>query len=96
MTNRDAYKKKLVAQLAQWDARIDVLAAKTRYAAVSVRAGYGRELDELRRMQREAAGKMIELERAGAETWLKARDTAGRLWRNLKMSLASALTGLWR
>ena len=92
MPNRDRYKKKLRTQLAQWDARIDVLAAKTRYAAVNVRAGYGRELDELRRMQREAAGKMIELERTGTQTWLKARDTAGRLWHSLKTGLADVIT----
>lgn len=88
MLSRDAYKQKLRTQLAQWNEKIDILAAKTRHATASVRAGYGRELDELRMMQREAAGKIIELEHASAENWMTIKGTADRLWHDLNIIVA--------
>jgi hypothetical protein len=95
MPGKTVYKQNLRTQLEQWNTRIDILAAKTRRATVSARAGYGRELDELRMMQREAAGKLIELEHASADNWLKVKGTADRLWHDLKIGVAG-VTSIFR
>ena len=44
MATKEAYQKKLEAQLAEWDAKLEVLAAKARNATAAARISYEDEL----------------------------------------------------
>lgn len=94
MQARAVYKRKLQKQLTKWDAQIDVLAAKTRSATVDARAGYIRELEELRMMQRKATAKILELEHASDDTWQAVRLTADHLWHDLRIGIAGVVSRL--
>lgn len=92
METKDAYKKKLEAQLAEWDAKIKLLAAKTENAAADARIKYARELDELRIKRHKASDKLKELEESSGETWHKVKISADQMWDDLKSSIASAVS----
>lgn len=96
MQTRVAYKRKLQQQLTEWDTEIDVLTAKIQHAAADVRAGYIRELDEIRMMHRKATAKMLELEQASDDTWLTVKLTADRLWHDLRIGIAGVISRLRR
>jgi len=96
MQTRVAYKRKLQQQLIEWDTEIDVLTAKIQDAAADVRAGYIRELDELRMMRRKATAKMLELEQASDDTWHTVKQTADRLWHDLRIGIAGVISRLRR
>jgi hypothetical protein len=90
MEIQDAYKQKLGAQLKEWSAQINLLEAKAANAAADVKVKAAEELRELRAKQRAAAGKMKELGKAGAEAWDQVRESADKIWAELKTGVANA------
>jgi len=62
MKTTDEYRQKLVAELIEQSARIDVLVMKSRQAAADVNLNDNQELEELRTRQRETTKKLQELE----------------------------------
>ena len=85
-----AYKQKLGAQLKEWSAQINLLEAKAENAAADVKVKAAEELRELRAKQRAAAEKMKELGKAGAEAWDQVRESADKIWAELKTGVANA------
>ena len=63
MKTTDEYRQKLVAELIDQSARIDVLVAKSR------QADDDQELETLRAKQRETTKKLQALEEQGSNTW---------------------------
>ena len=66
MKTTDEYRQKLVAELIERSARIDVLVMKSRQAAADVNLNDAQELEELRTRQRETTKKLQELEEPGS------------------------------
>lgn len=91
MTTRDAFKKKLTAELNESKAQISLLAAKVENAGADARVGYAKELDSLRDQQQQAADKLKEIEEASGDAWLKVKDGADKLWVDLTRGVASAI-----
>ena len=94
MVTKGAYKLKLYAQLKEWNALIDLLAAKVENAGADVKLKYAQELDEIRAKQREAAQKIQELEDASADAWENVRATTDKAWYKLGTGLAQAIANL--
>ena len=94
METKEAYKKKLKAQLAEWQAQINLLAAKTENKAADVSIKYARELDELRSKQRKLSDKVKELEQASGDAWQDIKGNTDQLWNDLKTGIASAISSL--
>ena len=92
MDTKDAYKKKLEAEMAEWDAKIKLLAAKSENAAADMRVKYAHELDKLRNKRGKASDKLKELEESSGEAWHKVKITADQMWDDLKSSIASAVS----
>ena len=92
METKEAYKKKLKAQLAEWQAQINLLAAKTENKAADVSIKYARELDELRSKQRKLSDKVKELEQASGDAWQDIKGNTDQLWNDLKTGIASAIS----
>lgn len=91
METRDAYKQKLEARLKEWNAQINLLAAQAERAGAEAKLKYAQDLDKLRDKQRQAAEKIKELEAASGDAWEQVKDTADKLWDDLKTGVASTI-----
>jgi hypothetical protein len=68
------------ARLAEWDARLDLLAAKTRKATADARIGYEIELYALKRQREHAVETLAELARRSKGAWDDMEVGAERAW----------------
>ncbi|MFO7831153.1 MAG: coiled coil domain-containing protein [Desulfuromonadaceae bacterium] len=91
MGMKEAYQKKLHAELDEWSAEIEQLKAKADKEEAESQLEYYKKIEELRTMQDQARSKLAELEQAGNEAWedLKAgldsaRDTLSNAIRSAK------------
>jgi len=89
METKDAYKEKLKAQLKEWEAQINLLAAKMESAGADARLKYAQELEKLRTMQHEAIDKMKELDAASIDAWDKLKESADKTWDEMKHGIAN-------
>lgn len=90
MEIQDAYKQKMAAQLKEWSAQIDLLEARMESIGADMRVKRAEELHELRAKQRVASEKMKELGKASGAAWEQAKETADKIWDDLKAGIASA------
>jgi septation ring formation regulator EzrA len=90
MKTKDEYINNLAAELKNWSAQIDLLAAKTESSAAHVRVKYIEELNDLHDKQNKATEKMEELRKASGDAWETAKVTADKVWYDLGLGLASA------
>ena len=90
MEVEQAYKLKMAAQLKEWGAQIDLLEAKAENAGADLKVKHAVELDELRGRQRTASWKMQALERARGEALEQIKETADKIWDDLKIGMAEA------
>ena len=92
MKTKDEYIESLASELKEWSAQIDLLAVKTENAAADVKVKYAEELDALRARQHAAAEKMKELEEASGDAWGTVKETADKVWNDLRTGLASTVS----
>ncbi|MFO8048848.1 MAG: coiled coil domain-containing protein [Desulfosudaceae bacterium] len=69
MTAKEAYEKKLKAQLEQWDAEIDKLQAKAKQADADAQLEYHKRIEELQALRDKANQKLTELKNASENAW---------------------------
>jgi len=74
MKTTDEYRQKLVAELIEQSARIDVLVVKSRQAAADVNLNCDQELEVLRAKQRETTKKLHKLEDPSSNAWENIGD----------------------
>jgi hypothetical protein len=80
MATKEAYRKQMEARLAEWDARLDLLAAKTRKATADAQIDYENELDALKRQREHAVETLAELARRSEGAWDDVKIGAERAW----------------
>ena len=90
MEIQNAYKQKMAAQLKEWGAQINLLEAKLENVGADMKVKRAEELHELRAKQHVASEKMKELEKAGGEAWEQVKETADKIWEDLKTGMADA------
>ncbi len=90
MKTKNAYIESLAAELKEWGAQIDAITAKTEQSVGMAKLKYGQELNNLRTHQQAASLKMRELEAASDDAWEKLKETADKVWDDLRTGLASA------
>ena len=74
MKTTDEYRQKLVAELIEQSARIDVLVVKSMQAAADVKLDYDQELEKLRSKQQVTTKKLHELEEPSSNAWENIGD----------------------
>jgi hypothetical protein len=74
MKTLNEYRQKLVAELIDQSAKIDVLVVKFRQEGVDVTLGHNQELEELRAKHRETTKKLHELEEPDSNVWENIGD----------------------
>jgi recombinational DNA repair ATPase RecF len=90
MEIQDAYKQKRAAQLKEWTAQINLLEARVENAGAEMAVKRAEALRELRTRQRVASEKMLELEKSTGEAWGQVKETADKIWEDLKKGVADA------
>lgn len=90
MEIQDAYKQKMAAQLKEWGAQIDLLEAKMENMGADMKVKRAQELRELRAKQHAASEKMKELGKASGEAWGQVKETADKIWEDLKAGVIEA------
>ncbi|QSA98501.1 coiled coil domain-containing protein [Methylococcus sp. EFPC2] len=88
MKSKDEYIESLAAELKEWSAQIDVLSAKAENAAEHAKLKYAEEIEALRGKQRAAAEKIKELEEAGGDAWVVVKETADKVWDELRTGIS--------
>lgn len=93
MKTKDEYIDSLTAELKEWSAQIDLLTAKAENATADVKLKYyTQDLNVLRTKERIAIEKIKELEQANGDAWETVKETADKVWEDLKTGLASAVS----
>ena len=80
MATKDAYKKKLEAQLNEWDAKLDVLTAQSQKASADLRIHYENELEKLKAQRAAARNLLADLNARGEHAWEDMKDGAEKVW----------------
>lgn len=80
---KEAYEKKLQAQLDEWSADIDKLKAKADSAEANAQLEYYKQIEELRSMQDTAVDKLIELKDASDDSWEDLKAGIESAWDSL-------------
>ena len=92
MSMKEAYEKRLEAELDEWSAEIDRLKAKADQTEAETRLKYYEEIEEFRELQQSTRDKLDEMRAAGDDAWedLKAGvDSAKDSMTNALRSAAS-------
>jgi hypothetical protein len=93
MKTKDEYIDSLAAELKEWSTQIDLLTAKAENSAADVKLKYyTQDLNVLRTKERIAIEKIKELEQANGDAWETVKETADKVWDDLKTGLASAVS----
>jgi chromosome segregation ATPase len=87
---RDAYLQKLKAKLDEWNAEIDLLAAKADQAEADAKIGYQQRLADLRAKRAEMEAKINDLQQAGEGAWEDLKQGLDNSWQILKTSFKRA------
>lgn len=87
MATKEAYRQKLEAQLAEWDARLDVLNARARKASADARIDYENEVQGLKRQRERAHETLAELGRRSETAWEDVKVGAERAWDEMGKAL---------
>jgi len=87
MATKDAYHKKLDAQLKEWDARLALLSAKTQKATADARIHYENELESLKSKQAAARKTLEELGKRGENAWEDMKDGAEKAWDEMNKAI---------
>ena len=90
MSMKEAYQKKLQAQLNEWSADIDKLKAKADKAKADEQLVYYKQIEELRSMQEEAGSNLAELKESSDDTWEVLKAGMESKWNSLSNALNSA------
>lgn len=90
MSNKEAYQKKLQAQLREWSAEIDKLKAHADKAGADAQLGYYKQIEELRSMQTAASSKLAEIKAASDDSWEDLKAGMDSAWSTIGDALKSA------
>ena len=90
MSEKQAYEKKLEAQLDAWSADIDKLKAKAEKAEADAQLEIERRIDDLQAMRDAAADKLTELKNASDGAWQDFRAGIDEAWDALGEAMRSA------
>lgn len=90
MEIKNAYKQKMEAQLKEWSAQINLLEAKLENVGADMKVKRAEEIKALRGKQHAASEQLKELEKASADAWENVKETADKIWLDLKAGVTAA------
>lgn len=92
MSTRDEYVRKMQAKLEEWNADIDLLAAKASEASAELRSEYREQITALKAKQAAARQKLEEVQKSGESAWHDLKAGAELAWTAIGEAVDSAKT----
>ncbi len=92
MTKKQAYEKKLSAQLEEWNAKIDVLKAKAQKAEATTKVEYYETIENLQRKRSVANEKLQKLQNASDSAWEDLKEGIENAWSDFGAAVKSAMS----
>lgn len=90
MGTRDEYVRKMQVKLEEWNAEIDVLAAKASEASAEFRSEYNEQIAALKAKQATARQKLEEMQKSGESAWQDLKAGAELAWSAIGEAVDSA------
>ena len=90
MEDREAYKKKMAAQLEEWSDQLDALEARVMKENAEIKLRRAEEMHELRVRRNHASEKIKELDEASVEAWGHVSKRTAKVMENLKAGVNAA------
>jgi hypothetical protein len=87
---KEAYEKKIEAQMDEWKIEIDKLKAKADKAEADAQIQYYKQIEDIRAKQEAAREKLAELKGAGEDAWEDLKTGLENALNNLKDAVKSA------
>jgi len=89
---KKAYQEKIEAQLKEFAAKIDVLAAKADKAKAEAKVKYNKQIEGLRAKQESVRQKLVGLKEPGSEAWEDLKQGLDAALDDLKGAVQSAVS----
>ena len=90
MSKKEAYEKKIEAQLQEWKTDIDKMKAKADKADAEAKLEYYKQIEDLRTKQEAAQEKLTELKASGGDAWEDLKSGIELAWTSLGEAVKSA------
>ena len=90
MNRREAYQKKMEAQLLEWKADIDKLKARAEGQGIDMQREFQEQIRELRTMQEAATTKLNKLKDTGDDAWEDLKEGIDTAWQSIGLKLRTA------
>jgi hypothetical protein len=91
MKTKNEYIDIMASELKEWGAQGDLLAAKTEKSVGMIKLKYTEQLNAFRTKHQEANDKMKEYQEASGEAWEATKETADKVWDDLRTGLTLQL-----
>ncbi|MCF8093714.1 MAG: coiled coil domain-containing protein [Desulfotignum sp.] len=89
MSKKEAYEKKLEAQLKEWKTDIDKMKAKADKADAEAKLEYYKQIEDLQSKQEAVQKKLTELKAADESAWEDLKSGIDLAWTSLGESIKS-------
>ena len=90
MNDKQAYEKKLQAQLEEWSAEIDRLKARATDLEADAQLELNERIEGLRAMRDAASERLDELRKAGDDAWEDLKGGVDEAWTKLEQAFLKA------
>lgn len=90
MSEKNQYIEKAKARIAQWDAEIDKMKAKTDEAEADAKIEYQKQLDEMRTQRDKANARLAELQNASDDAWEDMMSGFVKAWDDISNAFTNA------
>ena len=90
MSDKQAWEKKLEAQLEEWRADIAKMEARSKKAGADAQADYERELKRLRKLRDESEDELKKVRAASESAWQDMRKGAEASWDAMTKAMRDA------
>jgi hypothetical protein len=87
MASREAYQKKLEAQLNEWDAKLKQLGAKAQKATADARISYENDIESLKSKRAAARKALSELSERSDSAWEDMKDGMEKAWDEISKAI---------
>jgi len=91
VATKEAYQKKLEAQLKEWDRQLDQLMAKAKKAGAEARTKVEDELANLKNQRAAVQKKLDELRNRGEDAWEELTDGVEKAWADISDALGKVV-----
>ena len=87
MKDKEAFRKRIEAQLDEWDERLDELRQKAREAGIEIRADFNAQIEALAEKRAALQGRLHELLAHTGSAWQDLRGGIEKSWDEMRKAL---------